>query len=311
MNLMALQKSTKQFFIRMTIFLVLATAILWFRLPIVGSMYSLSLRSDLLLPFGLMIYSFVIVFSIFEHKNIANSQSYKNNILQTVLFTLLAALFFVISPKLLRDYAGMDLGAAINLPFIISFSSLLIAIFNLEFISKFLDDFLVLFMVITGYMLATIGIGTYWNFFSRAIMFGLKFTLPLFSSKFSMDYSTYNIKMENFSVNIGAPCTGIYSLVTFLVLFTVYIYFMSKHRTIDKTKTFLAAIIALGVLFIFNVIRISTIIFIGAYYSEKLALDFFHEYMGSVLFIFLFWVYIHIISPKLIVQNKFTVKEIG
>lgn len=297
-------KSTKQFLIRMTIFLVITTAVLFFRLPILEKMYLLSLRSDLLLPFGLMIYSFVAVFAFFERKNIANLEPYKNNIFQTILFLLLAAMFFVISPKLLRDYAGMDLGAAINLPFILSVSSLLIAVFNLEFMSKFLDDFLVLFMVIIGYLLATIGIGSYWNFFSRAIMFGLTFTLPLFSSDFSMDVAKYNITMGDFSVNIGAPCTGIYSLVTFLVLFAVYIYFMAKYRTIDKTKTVLSAIVALVVLFIFNIIRISTIIFIGAYYSKDLAINFFHEYMGSILFILLFWTYIHFISPKLIVQEK-------
>lgn len=85
------------------------------------------------------------------------------------------------------------------------------------------------------------------------------------------------LSLNQFSVNIGFVCSG---MVFLLMYVPNYLILSNKIRV--KTRILLMLIFVFG-LFILNVFRISFLIIIGAFFSERIALDYFHSLVGVVL----------------------------
>jgi exosortase len=83
-----------------------------------------------------------------------------------------------------------------------------------------------------------------------------------------------------FTVDIA--CSGIYSLVGFLI-FAVFIAYIIRDKTWKKLAIILSGI---PLIYFLNIIRITTILILGYYYGEELALQTFHL-LGGWMLIFL------------------------
>jgi exosortase len=81
------------------------------------------------------------------------------------------------------------------------------------------------------------------------------------------------------SFALGIACSGIYSLLSFLV-FAVFIAYVIRDKPWKKLAIF---IIGLSVVYLLNITRIATILIIGYNYGEKIALELFHLLGGWVL----------------------------
>jgi exosortase len=81
----------------------------------------------------------------------------------------------------------------------------------------------------------------------------------------------------SFAVDIA--CSGIYSQVSFLI-FALFIAYIIRDKTWKKAAVFL---LGLPLIYLLNVLRITTIGIIGYYYGEDLALNAFHLFGGWVL----------------------------
>lgn len=81
----------------------------------------------------------------------------------------------------------------------------------------------------------------------------------------------------SFAVDIA--CSGIYSQVGFLI-FALFIAYIIRDKTWKKAAVFL---LGFPLIYLLNVLRITTIGIIGYYYGEDLALNAFHLFGGWVL----------------------------
>jgi exosortase len=106
----------------------------------------------------------------------------------------------------------------------------------------------------------------------------------------------------SFSVDIA--CSGLYSLIGFFV-FAVFIAYIVRDKTWKKTAVFA---IGFPLIYILNIIRITTIVFIGYQIGEQLALDVFHLFGGWVL-IFIGTILLLVISEKLVKTDLFGSKN--
>ncbi len=88
------------------------------------------------------------------------------------------------------------------------------------------------------------------------------------------------IKMKDSYLVVGAPCSGLRSLVSLLTLGIVFAYIVKMSR-VKKAILFLSSI---PVALISNVIRIALLAIVNEIYGEKVALGFFHDFSGFLMF---------------------------
>ena len=81
----------------------------------------------------------------------------------------------------------------------------------------------------------------------------------------------------NFTVDIA--CSGIYSLISFVVM-AAFVAFMIRDKTWKKLSILM---LGLPLIYLFNIVRVTLILFVGFQFGETVALDAFHLIGGWVL----------------------------
>ncbi|MFC1632018.1 exosortase/archaeosortase family protein [Candidatus Omnitrophota bacterium] len=92
------------------------------------------------------------------------------------------------------------------------------------------------------------------------------------------------IRMPNSFTNVGAPCSGLRSLISLLTLGIIFSFFMKT----SYIKKVLLLISAVPIAIVTNVMRITMISIVNDLYGEKVALGFFHDFSGFLVFAFAF-----------------------
>lgn len=152
------------------------------------------------------------------------------------------------------------------------------------------------------------------------ILYGLGSTLSVVSSKVSYALinslgisSTLTSEYGNPVIQITRPggtiisfavdiaCSGIYSLIGFLI-FAVFIAYIMRDKPWKKFTLFL---IGLVLVYLLNIVRITTILLIGYNYGEKTALQLFHM-LGGLTFIFLGTLMLLVFAEKILHTQIFT-----
>lgn len=92
------------------------------------------------------------------------------------------------------------------------------------------------------------------------------------------------IHLQNTSVTIGLPCSGMNTLISLLALAAIFIYIL-KCPIYKKAALFCISIpIAIGA----NILRITAILLIAHQYGSDAAMKFFHDFSNLFLFVFAF-----------------------
>ena len=90
------------------------------------------------------------------------------------------------------------------------------------------------------------------------------------------------IRIKESVLLVGAPCSGLRSLVSLLTLGLLFAYII-KTSFIKKTILFLSSI---PIAFISNICRVMLLTIVNYIYGGKFALGFFHDFSGYLLYVF-------------------------
>jgi exosortase len=140
---------------------------------------------------------------------------------------------------------------------------------------------------------------------SNAIVNGLGIHTTIFNLSGTPAISITQVDgnvLPPFAVDIA--CSGIYSLIGFLV-FSAFVAFVVRDKLWKKAAIF---IIGFPLIYILNILRITTILLIGYQWGQELALNIFHL-LGGWILIFLGTLILLIISEKLFKTQIFTKKQ--
>ena len=88
------------------------------------------------------------------------------------------------------------------------------------------------------------------------------------------------ILMRNSYIEVGAPCSGLKSLISLLALSAVFAYLI-KGSYLKKSMLFLAAV---PIAILSNMFRIVLLCVISEIYGMKVGLGFFHDFSGFLVF---------------------------
>ena len=297
-------RKNKGYLIRLAIFLALYGIIFKYHPSLTNWLYGYKTQSYQ--PYFIyLFYPILALFTIVRWKDITSIKPYRNNFWQTTIFAAVAIGIFLLPLRelMIRYTTGNDIiphQFIYYFPMLMGYSALFIAIFNIDFIKKFESELFLLIYMVCLYLIAEVLIDKFWFYFSNTILFALGYILPLFSKTVAIDPSQLMVSMNSFTVNIGATCSGIYSLTTFTFLFVSSVMMIQKKAKIHIFKTIGALTAGLVMIFILNIIRITIIVSVGAFYSPELAIDLFHEYLSAIFLIGLFVSYLYFVFPKII-----------
>lgn len=92
------------------------------------------------------------------------------------------------------------------------------------------------------------------------------------------------IRMPSSFIEVAAPCSGLRSIISLLTLGLLFAYF-SKTSFLKKSVLFLSSIpIAIAT----NVMRITLVAVVNDLYGSKVAMGFFHDFTGYLVFVVAF-----------------------
>ena len=116
------------------------------------------------------------------------------------------------------------------------------------------------------------------------------------------DLNRWEIGYGTFKVTLGYACTDFSALILFIGLFGLVWWRMAGKHSIVHTKAIIALAGGILSLWILNILRITSIVLIGASYPT-FALSLFHSAVGIVIFLVFFLVYVKVALP-LVVKSK-------
>lgn len=289
----------RNFIIRLIVFLTLYTLISVFHADILFRIHLTIITTAQ--PWLLfLIYPILIFFVYLRWERLKNISNYRNSIIQTVIFGGIAFALIITDTIYVMQTFGFGKTLGYYLPLLLGQAFLFLAVFNIKFVRTFSSESVVVGLALGSYLTINVLVEKYWWIFSDIIMVALKWVIPFFSDKAVVDSEAYFISVNGFSVIVGPPCAGIYSLVTFALLFILSIFFLSKTKKIKYFSATIALILGLISVFIFNIFRVVIILLVGGFYSQTLAINLFHEYLSAIFLIGIFSLYLYFIIPKVI-----------
>jgi len=228
----------------------------------------------------------IIVFFVIFNRKILLSYKFKVNLNQMIIFSLSSFLLFIV-------YFYLKFLVTVKTAFSFLYTSLFayffgmvflaLAIFGTGFFKKVWFSLLVMLTTIYAYfMLAQIA----WNnshFFSENVTKAAYFVLGLFYKTVNLTIGNGDPKLilDDFSVIIGPPCSGIEGLGMFMGLFALLFFY--DYENLNFKKTFVVFFFGLIGTYFINILRITLLMVIGTKYP-RFSLGLFHSQAGWLLF---------------------------
>jgi exosortase len=162
-------------------------------------------------------------------------------------------------------------------------SACILILFNMQTLRQLLFPVAFLFLLIPPPEESIYNLGAMLSTISSELAYNLLKVFG-FPAGLSAEYGTPVISLIQqdgtaISFAIDIACSGIYSQVGFFI-FALFIAYIVRDKTLKKAAVFL---LGFPLIYLLNVLRITTIGIIGYYYGENLALNAFHIFGGWVL----------------------------
>lgn len=140
-------------------------------------------------------------------------------------------------------------------------------------------------------------IWNYWIYLSDLVLVTVKLLFSL-THKNIIYFPPRTLFVENFAVTINEACSGLESLLLFTGL-SLLIGFTDRGK-LDMKKFIVFYIVGLTGTFLLNIFRVYMIILSGLLFSPVIASKLFHTYLGMVLFLGYFMLFLKLNYKKIV-----------
>ncbi len=297
------KRGVKQLLVRAAVFFGLVYFIIPFLIDKIVHLLNLArLASFNYMHITLFSIALVLVFVIFNRKQLWEIKSYKQHKRQTFVFGILSLalmfFYFVIS-YLPFSYAFQHNYAGIIAMYVVYFAGIVciaLSVFNLDFFKRFKKNLVGLFSAMILFFAAILILRAAWRFFSgliaRIVYFLISLNFP--DTAMAAGQGDPTLAISNFSVVIGSPCSGIDSLSMFAALFLLILVF--DWKVINRKKAAWLFPVGLVGVFLMSILRVYLLMIVGVY-NPELSLNLFHTNAGWILFVVYFLVFFYFAYP--------------
>ncbi len=192
--------------------------------------------------------------------------------------------------KVIGNYLLM-LGS--HLTFLSIFISLALAVFGFKFIKDFVKNFKKELAICIGiaviFYFSMSFVWKSWEILSSGVSRVVYYMLKLTFDNTSLT-PPRTLMVNGFTARIEEACSGVYSIFLFTCLY-LFIMFLDWKVINKKKAVFLFLPTVIGLFFV-NSLRIYLLMLTGVFISPDFAINMFHSYIGTILFIIyfvLFW----------------------
>jgi exosortase/archaeosortase family protein len=244
-----------------------------------------------------------LFFALFYRKRIEKISHPRPDLKRFALF-LIAGLASICIYYIVRgstNYYGITSGPMMYLGWAAIFVLLLLALFLYtlavfgtgyvkELYSSFRDEFLLAGAASVVLYNLLVFFQNQWYAISSTVAYILYLMLSrFFEVGYFIGQGAPVLEVRGFAVNIGAPCSGIDSMLLFFSFFTAL--FALDYRRLKKKLYMLLFLVGLLGVFFVNVLRLFLLIVAGVYVSPDFAVGLFHTNAGWIFFLFYFLAY--------------------
>jgi len=259
-----------------------------------------------------------LFFGLYYRKKISRLAHSKFRALPAIIYIVLAELFIaayylmragitVAGPGVWQYVLSLGILIALLMAFLFSCA----AVFGRGYLTRFYSEFrlpLVGAAAISAVMyFVLMEFQKQWRIFSESISQILYWLLSQsYYVEFMQSESGPILALDQLSVAIGPPCSGIDSMLLFFSFF-VGIYALD-HKRLHKARFFVLALIGLSGTYIINVLRLYLLLLVGIHISPSFAVGLFHTNAGWVFFLLYFFTYF-IVIRKFIYHDRTTYQD--
>ncbi|MFC1800592.1 archaeosortase/exosortase family protein [Nanoarchaeota archaeon] len=287
-----MKKGLMQFVVRLSVFILLGGLVVPFLIKLIAKMVGASrtiVVNNTYMP--LFVLAILVIFVLHNRKKLLAIKEYKLNVFESLVFfivsLLLFTLHFLFSYIVSGTFAGTHLYLVVGVIYLSQALGLVflgLGLFNYFFFKKFRISILISIIAGALFFVFTFLLRLGWRFFSGAVAKMVYWILNLmFDVRISVGLGDPSLRLNEFSVIIGSPCSGVASLTMFATLYLAIAAL--DWRLLDKKKLALLFIPGLVGMFLMTILRILVLMIVGAFFSEELALTLFHTNLGWLLFV--------------------------
>ncbi|HLF54411.1 MAG TPA: archaeosortase/exosortase family protein [Candidatus Nanoarchaeia archaeon] len=215
-------------------------------------------------------------------------------LLSAVNFGWFTGLLFAITPNLFVHLVLAGFAYGLGLLF------LLLALFGLEVFKQLWKDMSMVASALIFYTGITLFVDS-----TRFHVLTAKLTKYVLSPFFNVLMNEVQFQpwmsVDGFSVIIGPPCSGVFSMVLFTALFS-FVYWLDREKINGRQAIKLYIIGVLGA-YLINLLRVVVLLVIGAKWSPKIAVGLFHTNAGWILFAVYSFAYWWLAYPHLVKKH--------
>lgn len=122
-----------------------------------------------------------------------------------------------------------------------------------------------------------------WTYLSDITFTLVALTLSFFSDGIYVDYGNRIIGLNGFSVSVDTQCSGYEGIGLVIAFISVFLYSFRSEFKFPRALWLFP--IGITTIWLFNILRIVVLVFIGSYWSEEVAVWGFHSQAGWIAFI--------------------------
>ena len=307
---MKLTTQSKALLIRTLLFLslfILASGIIgsW----IIGTKLLFSFHFYIYGNLGKLVIFSTMLFVLLSRESLTKLKTYPFTVQNYIfLFASASALgaFYVVKQVLLTQnsfysHIGMSLMGHFLVIAVPTF--LLLGVFGLRFLKGFIKSYKKELLICAGLSLvlyaAIFQVWKLWPYLSTLV---LQAQFLIFSQLFEPVYiiEPYGLFVKSFAVEIAEACSGLESIFLFTVLYIAIVIIDIKKLSLKRV--FILFPLLMLALVVVNILRVFLLILIGVLINPQIMAALFHTYLGLILFVIFFFLFMKFGYPFL--KNK-------
>ncbi len=158
-------------------------------------------------------------------------------------------------------------------------------------------------VIFIGYLFANLLEALFHQFTVPVVLRSCATLLSLFPGITTVQPDRWELTYRGFGVVLGPVCSGFTMLVLFLGIFGFVWITLARKEKVAHGRAFFAMLIGLVLLWIFNILRVVSIMIVGAA-SPSIGIILFHGAAGALMFFLVFLLYIKLVVPMIRIRKR-------
>jgi len=250
----------------------------------------------------------LVIFFMVYNRNVFVRSSSESQVVIRFLFSVLSFLFilfyYLIRYEIIAFFTNSSTLLLISwLLYLLGVVCLALVMYSPSFFRQTYFSLFVFSIIASFFYIITTILWQAWYYMSLGVAKVVVFVFSLFTSQTSLQVTAVDpiVTLQNFTVIIGPPCSGIESLSMFFGLWLLL--FVYEQDRLQVGRSVVVLFVGLVGAYVLNIFRVALILMMGTK-NPDFAVGLFHSQVGWVLFSVFILVLLYFLYPWMLVRGR-------